>query len=76
MTAQQISDGHLRALHTLFGIYAARSLDLTSSDLRRQRLNWAARNIGREIASPKSRGSPPGSTSVTLAGSVNWHATR
>jgi hypothetical protein len=51
MAIQQISDGHLRALHTLFGIYAARSLDLTSSDLRRQRLNWAARNIGREIAS-------------------------
>lgn len=51
MTTQPISDGHLRALHTLFGIYAARSLDLTSSDPRRQRLNWAAQNIGREITS-------------------------
>ncbi|MBZ5627733.1 MAG: hypothetical protein LAO06_02590 [Acidobacteriia bacterium] len=51
MATQQISDGHLRALHTLFGIYAARALDLTSSDLRQQRLKWAAQNIGREITS-------------------------
>ena len=51
MGADAISAGHLRALHTLFGIYAARSLDLTSSDLRHQRLNWAAQNIGREITS-------------------------
>jgi hypothetical protein len=51
MATQQISDGHLRALHTLFGIYAARSLDLPSSDVRDQRLKWAAQNIGREITS-------------------------
>ncbi len=51
MDARQISPGRLRALQTLYGIYAARSLDVTGGDARAERLAWASRNVGRRIAS-------------------------
>lgn len=51
MTAKSLSPRPLCALQTLFSMYAARSLDVVSADARRERLDWARRNVGRGISS-------------------------
>ncbi|GEM_PF-812353 len=49
--APSLSPGHLRALHTLCGIYAAQSLDFASADERHARLEWASGIVGHRVAS-------------------------
>jgi hypothetical protein len=52
-----ISGAQLRALQTLFGLYAKSSLDV-GADLRAERLAWATRTLGRPVSSFKDlRGS-------------------
>lgn len=46
-----ISPEQLRALQTLYGIHARRSLDVAGADPRAERLAWASRNIGRALGS-------------------------
>jgi hypothetical protein len=48
-----LQPGQLVALQTLWSQYARRSLDVPSADDRAARLDWAAKNVGRKIASFK-----------------------
>jgi hypothetical protein len=48
--ADRISRRQLRALQTLFGLYARRTID-ADADLRRARLEWASASLGRTVAS-------------------------
>jgi hypothetical protein len=45
-----ISQAQLRALQTLFGLYARKSLDV-SAKVRGERLAWASQTLGRAVAS-------------------------
>jgi hypothetical protein len=49
--AGTISPIQLRALQTLFGLYARHSLEAAGADPRAARLAWASQNLGRVIAS-------------------------
>jgi hypothetical protein len=48
--ADRISRNQLRALQTLFSLYARRTID-AGADLRRARLEWASDSLGRTVAS-------------------------
>ena len=49
--AGRISAPQLRALQTLFGMYARHSLDTQGVDVRSERLAWASEKVARHIAS-------------------------
>jgi hypothetical protein len=66
VTGQKLSAGQLAALHTLFGIYAARSLDVAGADARRARLAWATQNVGRTIGSFRDLTEPEAAALIDL----------
>ncbi len=51
MDADKISPLQLRALQTLFALYARRSLEMSAADVRTARLAWASENLGRPVTS-------------------------
>jgi hypothetical protein len=50
-STDKISPLQLRALQTLFSLYARHSLDAAGADPREARLAWASQNLGRPVAS-------------------------
>jgi hypothetical protein len=50
LTDKGISQAQLRALQTLFGLYAQKSLDVGANG-RSERLAWASQTLGRTVAS-------------------------
>ena len=51
MNAEHISAAQLKALQSLWGLYARHSLDVGDGDPRSARLRWASALVGRELAS-------------------------